>query len=156
MSRAFPDTRYIFSIRHPFDVVLSAFKQHFSSNIAMDQFRTFEGAVKLYDFTMSQWFSTYSLEDKRVLYVRYDTLVTEFEPTLRKVLTFLGAEWNNAVLDFADVADGRSARTPSYQKVRQGLSIGIQSQWRNYGFLFQSPQAEPLHRWASFFGYATE
>ncbi|HWV00406.1 MAG TPA: sulfotransferase [Devosia sp.] len=156
MSRAFPDKRYIFSIRHPFDVVLSAFRQHFSSNIAMDQFRTFEGAVKLYDFTMTQWFSTYTLEDRRVLYVRYDTLVTEFEATLRKVLTFLGAEWNNAVLDFADVADNRPARTPSYQKVRQGLSIGIQSQWRNYGFLFQSPQAEPLRRWARFFGYVTE
>ena len=156
MSRAFPDKRYIFSIRHPFDVVLSAFKQQFSPNIAMDQFRTFEGAVKLYDFTMGQWFSTYTLEDRRVLYVRYDTLVTEFEPTLRQVLTFLGAEWHNAVLDFADIADNRPARTPSYQKVRQGLSIGVQSQWRNYGFLFRSPEAEPLYRWAKFFGYRTD
>jgi hypothetical protein len=46
-------------------------------------------------------------------------------------------------------------KTPSYRKVRQGLSIGVQSSWRNYGFLFQSAEAKPLHRWAEFFGYPT-
>ena len=154
--KVFPETRYVFSIRHPFDVVLSCFKQDFTPNVAMEHFRTFENAVKLYDFTMTQWFSVYSLDDPRVHYVRYDTLVTEFEPTVRGALDFLGVPWDDAVLGFAKAAETRSTRTPSYQKVRQGLSIGVQTQWRNYGFLFQSPEAKPLKKWAEFFGYHVE
>jgi hypothetical protein len=154
--KVFPETRYVFSIRHPFDVVLSCFKQDFTPNVAMEHFRTFENAVKLYDFTMTQWFSVYSLDDPRVHYVRYDTLVTEFEPTVRGALDFLNVPWDDAVLGFAKAAESRSTRTPSYQKVRQGLTIGVQTQWRNYGFLFQSPEAKPLFKWAEFFGYPTK
>jgi tetratricopeptide (TPR) repeat protein len=156
MAKMFPDKRYIFSIRHPFDVVLSCFKQHFDRNIAMEHFRSFEGAVKLYDFTMKQWFGSFGMDDPRIHYVRYDTLVTAFEPTLRDTLGFLGVRWDDAVLDFANAADSRSARTPSYQKVRQGLTLGVQSAWRNYGFLFQSEAAKPLFHWAEFFGYPTK
>jgi sulfotransferase family protein len=153
MLKMFPDKRYIFSIRHPFDVVLSCFKQQFSRNIATEQFATFENAVKLYDFSMSQWFAVHGLDDRRVHYLRYDDLVTSFERSMRGVLDFLGAAWDPAVLDFAERADNRFARTPSYQKVRQGLTIGVQSAWRNYGFLFQSAVARPLRKWADFFGY---
>lgn len=154
--KVFPETRYIFSIRHPYDVVLSCFKQDFAPNVAMEHFRTFENAAKLYDFTMTQWFSVYGLDDARVHYVRYDLLVTEFEPTVRDTLTFLGAAWDDAVLGFAQAAENRSTRTPSYQKVRKGLSIGVQTQWRSYGFLFQSEAAKPLRKWADFFGYHVE
>jgi len=153
--KLFPDKRYIFSIRHPFDVVLSAFKQNFAPNFAMEHFRRMDTAIKLYDFTMTQWFSVFSMDDPRVHYVRYDTLVTDFEPTIRGALAFLGAKWDASVLDFATAAQTRAARTPSYQKVRQGLGIGVQSSWRNYDFLFKGPEAKPLHKWAEFFGYET-
>ena len=33
------------------------------------------------------------------------------------------------------------------------LSIGVQSSWRNYGFLFQSEAASPLRKWVEHFGY---
>jgi len=39
--------------------------------------------------------------------------------------------------------------------VRQGLSLGIQTYWRNYDFLFTQPGAAPLTKWAKFFGYET-
>ena len=156
MAKMFPDKRYIFSIRHPFDVVLSCFKQYFGRNIAMEHFRSFETAVKLYDFTMTQWFAHYSLDDPRVHYVRYHVLVTDFEPTVRGVLGFLGVPWDDAVLNFAAAAETRAAKTPSYQKVRQGLSIGVQTQWKNYRFAFQSDAAAPLRKWAEFFGYHVE
>ena len=153
MSKLFPEKRYVFSIRHPYDVVLSCFKQQFVRNIAMEHFRTFETAAKLYDFTMTQWFAVHGFDDPRVHYVRYDDLVTDFEPTLRGALHFLGVGWDPAVLDFARAAEQRSARTPSYQKVRQGLSIGVQTSWRNYRFLFNSDAARPLRKWVGHFGY---
>jgi hypothetical protein len=154
--KMFPQKRYIFSIRHPYDVALSCFKQRFSRNLAMKQFDSFEGAVKLYDFSMTQWFAVHGLDDARVHYLRYDDLVTAFEPSVRGVLEFLGAAWDPAVLGFAAIADKRFARTPSYQKVRQGLSIGVQSSWRNYGFLFQTEAAKPLRKWTEFFGYPAD
>ena len=156
MAKLFPDKRYIFSIRHPFDVALSCFKQHFGHNIAMEHFRSFETAAKLYDFTMRQWFAVHGLDDARVHYVRYDALVVDFEASLRGTLEFLGLDWDSNVLNFAQLADRRGARTPSYQKVRRGLGIGVQTAWRNYRFLFQSDAAEPLYEWARFFGYPTE
>ena len=155
LARLFPAWRYIFSIRHPFDVVLSCFKQRFAPNPAMENFRTVEGAVRLYDFAMSEWFAVHTLTDAAVRYVRYEELVTDFDRVVGGVLDFLGVGWNDAVAQFATAADRRASRTPSYHKVRQGLGIGVQSSWRNYGDLFQSAATRPLHKWAEFFGYPT-
>ncbi|HVY52038.1 MAG TPA: sulfotransferase [Devosia sp.] len=156
VAKLFPEWRYVFSIRHPYDVVLSCFKQRFTPNPAMENFRTIEGSIRLYDFAMTEWFSHHTMDDQTVHYVRYEELVTNFERVTRGVLEFLGVPWNDAVRDFAKTAENRAVKTPSYQKVRQGLSIGVQTQWRNYGFLFQSEAAKPLARWAEFFGYPTK
>jgi hypothetical protein len=156
MKRLFPDRRYIFSIRHPFDVVLSCFRQQFAPNASMENFRTIEDSIRLYDFTMRQWFETFNLESPEVCYVRYEALVEEFEPMMRRVFDFLGIAWDDSVTGFAASAESRSYKTPSYQKVRKGLTIGVQTYWRNYGFLFQTFEAEPLRRWAEFFGYSTK
>jgi hypothetical protein len=153
LAKLFPDWRDIFSIRHPFDVALSCFKQRFAPNPAMENFRTVEGTARAYDHAMTEWFKRHGMDDPRVVYVRYDELVTAFEPTTRRVLEFLGLEWQDEVRDFARAAENRAAKTPSYQKVRQGLSIGVQSSWRQYGFLFQSKETAPLRKWAEFFGF---
>jgi tetratricopeptide (TPR) repeat protein len=156
MRRLFPERRYIFSIRHPFDVVLSCFRQQFLPNAAMENFRTIEDAVRLYDFAMREWFEVFDLASPEVCYVRYEELVTDFEATVRRTLRFLNVDWDSAVLDFAREAGKRGYKTPSYQKVRKGLSIGVQTYWRNYDFVFQSPAAKALHKWAEFFGYETK
>ena len=153
--RVVPNRRYIFSVRHPFDVALSCFKQRFAPNEAMDSFRTIEQTVRLYDYAMNEWFANFSMDSAAVCYVRYDDLVTAFVPTTSRVLSFLGLDWDASVATFAETAETRSARTPSYAKVRQGLSIGVQTAWRNYDFLFNTPEAKPLHKWAEFFGYPT-
>jgi hypothetical protein len=156
VAKLFPEWRYIFSIRHPYDVVLSCFKQRFTPNPAMENFRSIESAIRLYDLAMTEWFKQHSMDDPNIHYVRYDDLVTNFEPVTRATLDFLGVEWDDAVRDFSKSAEQRAAKTPSYQKVRQGLSIGVQTQWRNYRFAFDSAAARPLAKWAEFFGYETQ
>ncbi len=156
LEKLLPGKRYVFSIRHPYDVVLSCFRQHFARNKAMDNFRRFPEACRFYDFVMSQWFDVFSLEERdRVCYVRYEELVGDFKSTTSRVLDFLGTAWDERVLDFATLAERRSANTPSYQKVRGGLSLGVQSSWRNYEFLFKGEEAALLGRWAKHFGYST-
>lgn len=151
----FPEQRYIFQIRHPFDVALSCFRQLFQSNPVTDQFRTFQSTVAAYDFAMTEWFALFGLDHPLVHYVRYEELVSSFEPTMRQTLSFLGAAWDPAVLTFVDHAKQRAGKTPSYSKLRQGLQIGVQSNWFHYRFLFETREAEPLHRWAAFFRYPT-
>lgn len=154
-AKLFPGRRYIFSIRDPRDVVLSCFKTNFLPNDAMEHFRTLAGACRLYDLALSRWFEHFGLEDARVCYVRYDSLVTDFEAEVRRVLQFLGAEWHATVLGFAETAQQRHATTPSYEKVRKGLTLGVQSSWRNYRQLFDSKDLRPLAKWVELFGYDT-
>ena len=156
ISKLFPEWRYIFSIRHPYDVILSCFKQRFLPNPAMENFRSIAAASRLYDQTMTEWFNHHTLHDPAVHYVRYDQLVTDFDRVAGGTLDFLGVPWDDKVRDFSKSAEKRAAMTPSYQKVRQGLSIGVQTAWRNYGFVFQSDAAKPLRKWVEFFGYEAE
>lgn len=153
IDKMFPRKKYVFSIRHPYDVVLSCFRQIFAPNAAMDNFTTMEDACRAYDFTMRQWFKTHSLDSERVCYVRYDRLVLDLQNEVTRTLRFLGAEWDPGILEFAKRADERKNKTPSYQKVRKGVSIGVQSSWRNYEFLFRKPYARKLDHWVEFFGY---
>lgn len=154
LKNIFPDKRYIFSIRHPYDVVLSCFRQTFVANTAMENFRTIADAASLYDFTMTQWFNVHSFDDPSVCYVRYEELVNDFQPTVERVLGFIGAEWDDAILDFAETAERRFAKTPSYQKVRSGIKIGVQSSWKNYGFLWDTKETAVLKKWVRHFGYS--
>ncbi len=153
LEKMFPQMKYIFSIRHPYDVVLSCFKQYFAPNGAMDNFTTIEDACHLYDFAMSQWFRIFSLESEQVCYVYYHRLVEDLQGEVTRVLEFAGTSWDDGILQFAKHSEYRGSRTPSYSKVRQGVSLGVQTSWRNYAFLFRRPEARPLDRWLKFFGY---
>lgn len=154
--RLLPNLRYIFSIRHPFDVVFSCFRQAFGPNVAMANFYAIADAARLYDFVMNAWFSVHPLSDPAVHYVRYEELVTDFDRVVGDTLEFIGVPWDDDVHRFAEKAAGRATKTPSYRKVRQGLSLGVQTSWQNYEFLFRTPETKPLLRWTEFFGYETK
>ena len=153
LHKLLPEQKYIFSIRHPYDVVLSCLFQSFRPNITMENFRTFGAACRLYNFTMSQWFSVFTLNHKQVHYVRYETLVTGFEDTMADTCRFLGVGWDPKILQFAENAQFRPMRTPSYPKVRSGISLGVQSYWNDFDFLFIRKEAECLKHWVKHFGY---
>ena len=59
----------------------------------------------------------------------------------------------DAISDFATAAEARARKTPSYQKVRQGIKIGVQTYWRDYRFVFDTDLAKPLRKWVELFGY---
>jgi hypothetical protein len=153
----FPEKKYIFAIRHPYDVALSCFKQLFQSNAAMENFRTISGTARLYDFVMTRWFEIFPFEDtEQVCYVRYEHLVTDFKATVSRVLRFIGVQWDEEVTRFAEHAEQRAAKTPSYQKVRSGLAIGLQTSWADYRFIFERKEAEPLRRWVERLAYMAD
>ncbi len=154
LEKIFPTKRYIFSIRHPYDVVLSNYKQDYSQNIAMASFNDIRDACVLYNHVMTDWFEVFPGETDRVCYIKYDDLVNDFEPVIRRALAFIGVDWTDEVTRFAEHSAKRAVRTPSYTNVRKGLTIGVQSSWQQFEFLFDDRSRELLDPWVRRFGYA--
>jgi tetratricopeptide (TPR) repeat protein len=153
LKKIFPQKRYVFLIRHPYDVVISCFKHYFTANITTNAFMSFEHTCRAYDYSMSQWFNTYKLDSEQVCYVRYDSLVTNFNAETVRILVFLGVNPLESLQNFAMTAKKHPARTPSHEKIEVGLSLGVQSAWQSYSPLFKRPEADRLKKWLVMFGY---
>ncbi len=154
MEKILPNKHYIFSIRHPYDVVLSNIKQVYAQNSAMTAFNDIHNACILYNKVMSDWFDVFPRETGRVCYIKYDDLVMDFRQQMERAIRFLGVEWTDEVLNFVKHAEQRPVRTPSYDNVRKGLTIGVQSSWKNFEFLFDDRCHELLDPWVKKFGYS--
>ena len=153
MHKLFPEKKYIFCIRHPYDVVLSNYKQNYSQNSAMSAFNDLHTSCVLYNFVMTSWYETFPDKTDLVHYVKYDDLVNDFENVMKGVVKFLNVEWNANINNFVETAKQRAVRTPSYTQVRKGLTIGVQTSWQNFDFLFDEKCKELLDQWVKKFKY---
>lgn len=130
--RVFPGARFIFSVRHPCAVVLSCFMQNFRFTDTTQGFWTLDGSARLYAQIMSLWLEQRGRLNPACLDLRYEDLVQDFEGQLRRVLGFLDAPWNEAVLRYAEHAGTRSIRTPSYGQVVQPVYQHARERWLKY------------------------
>jgi tetratricopeptide (TPR) repeat protein len=151
IARLFPDAKVLFALRDPRDVVLSCFRRRFQVNAAMFEFLTLEGAARYYDAVMGLAGRYRELLPLRFLEVRHEAMVADFEDEARKVLEFIGADWNPAVLDFADRALSRLS-TPSDPQLARGLSSEGVGQWRRYQSCLR-PVLGLLAPWVTRYGY---
>ena len=62
--------------------------------------------------------------------VWYEDLVGDLEPNARRLLDFVGLNWDPSCLDFHSTR--RVVRTPSLVQVRQPIHPGSVGRWRNY------------------------
>ena len=67
--KIFPNAKFIFSVRNPYDCILSCYYQNFSINDSMANFLTLEDSAKLYDEVISLWkiFNEFSSLKKLVI-----------------------------------------------------------------------------------------
>ena len=152
--RIFPQARFLFSLRHPCDCVLSCFMQNFGLNDAMANFLDLGDAARLYDKVMTLWQQYQDALPLAVHTVRYESLVESFEETLTPAFEFLGVDWDDGVRDYAETARARGRiDTPSYNQVTQPLYTRSQGRWENYREQLQ-PVLPILLPWAERLGYA--
>jgi len=131
--RLFPDARFLFCTRHPCDVVLSNFMQHFTVSDAFANFYTLEGSARLYDRVMSLWGTYTSRLPLRQHTVRYEAMVEDMESELRRVLDFLELPWDPAVMDYqARVTERGRINTTSYHQVTEPVYSRASGRWRAY------------------------
>jgi tetratricopeptide (TPR) repeat protein len=125
----FPNARMIYLRRDPIDSCLSCYFQQFSQemNFAMD-LADLAHYYREHQRLMAHWRS--ALPAGTLLDVPYAELVADQENWTRKIVDFLGLEWDERCLDFASTK--RVVMTSSYWQVRQKMYNTSVGRWRNY------------------------
>lgn len=125
----FPNARIIYMQRDPIDTCLSCYFQKFvpSLNFTMD-LSDLADYYRQHRRLMSHWRSV--LPPGTILDVPYEELVADQEGWTRKILDFLGLQWDQRVMDFHNTR--RPVVTASFWQVRQKIYTGSIRRWRNY------------------------
>lgn len=124
----FPEAPVVHLIRHPLDVVLSCFFNDLThgNNCSYDllsaakHYVTIRGLVDHYLREMDINYAT----------VRYEDIVGDPEKHCRKLVNFIGMDWDPACLEFH--RNRRYARTASYAQVTESLYSRSVSRYKNY------------------------
>ena len=150
--RFFPKAKIIFAVRDPRDAVLSCFQQRFGINVAMFQFLKLDTAAAYYDQVMKIGEVCRARLPLDVHMVRYEDVVGDMQNTVTDVLTFLGLDWEDQLLDYRNKARDRWITTPSAEQVIEPLYTSSMGKWRNYE-RHMAPVLPILEPWAKKFGY---
>ena len=156
IERLFPGAKIILALRHPCDVCLSCFMQNFEVNDAMANFHSIEATATLYAKVMGLWRQYGEVLEPDFHTVRYEDLIDDFEGQVKGVLGFLGLEWDESVLGYADHAKGRRhINTPSYSQVTQPIYGRARYRWRRYADRL-APVMDTLAPFIEHFGYGQD
>jgi len=152
--RVFPNAKFILAIRHPCDTSLSCLMQNFAANDAMDSFFSLADTVRTYASVMGAWQKYANLLPLDSHRIRYEDLIEDMEGEVRRLLAFLGVEWNDSVLEYRSRASQRAAiNTPSYHQVVQPIYQHARYRWNRYEHQF-GQDLGILAPFIGYFGYA--
>jgi len=156
IKRIFPSAKFILVLRHPYDSVLSCFMQTFSMNDAMANFSSLEDSASFYNKVMQLWDRYQSVFDLNVFTIKYEDIISDYEQTLRPLLSFLDLPWDDAMTRYQETALQRgNINTPSYNQVVQPLYKSAQGRWKSYKK--QMTGSLPvLSPWCDYFDYEKE
>ena len=151
IKRLFPNAPVILAIRHPCDVTVSCFMQHFRAPhfvlLCSDLQSLAEGYRRSFDF----WYQQSALLSPNVLEIRYESFVADFERGVREMAEFLRLPWHDAMLAPAEHARAKGyISTPSYSQVVQTVNQKAVGRWRAYERHLAPiiPRLQPyLQRW---------
>ena len=125
----FPNARIIYMQRDPIDTCVSCYFQNLPPSLSFtmdlsDLAHYYRDHRRL----MAHWRAV--LPPGTILDVPYEELVADQEGWTRKILEFLGLEWNDRCLDFQSTK--RAVVTASFWQVRQEIYTYSVQRWRKY------------------------
>jgi tetratricopeptide (TPR) repeat protein len=125
----FPNARVIYMQRDPIDTCLSCYFQQFlmGMNFTMD-LSDLVHYYREHQRIMAHWRAV--LPPGFILDVPYEELVDDQETWSRKMLDFIGLDWDARVLEFH--TNKRQVTTASAWQVRQKIYKSSVARWRNY------------------------
>lgn len=130
ISKMFPGARFIHCIRNPLDVCVSCFMLDFVGDVnhgyAYDLLHL-ANQYQVYERYMAHWNSIGSIP---ILDVRYEDLITDGEGGARRIIEFIGLEWDDACAQSHKT--DRAVSTLSSDQVRKPMYTSSKERWRNY------------------------
>jgi hypothetical protein len=152
--RLFPTAKIILALRHPADVVLSAFMAKFRANTSMANFLSLENAADFYDLSFSLWDKAREVFPVDVQTVRYEEMVADPEAALKPVVEWLGLDWDPVLLDHQRTARERGIiTTASFDQVTQPIYRSSAGRWKKYRKQLE-PILPTLEPWVRKLGYS--
>lgn len=126
--KVLPQARFIGIRRNAMDCCFSNFTHYFSRAHGSSFSLQHIGAA--YVDHVRMWDNLRSVAPWMINFVRYEELVADPEPVLRKTLDYLDLDWDPALLRFYE--SERTVRTPSVEQVRQPLNRKGMGTWLPY------------------------
>lgn len=124
----FPKARIIFCERDPRDLALSCFFQHFSKPYGFDtDLKDIAFRIRELERLKAHWLETLPLQ---CLTFSYENLLAAPEAECRRLIAFLGLDWDANCLAFHRTE--RVVRTASWSQVRKPLYSDSAGRWKNY------------------------
>ncbi len=124
----FPAAPLLHVLRHPLDIMVSAFSNHFTHGFFCAS--TLETAARHY-VRVADLVAHYRAEmPLNYRPVRYEDMVAQQEASVRDILAFIGEIFDPACLTFH--RNSRYARTASYAQVTEPLYDHSVGRWRHY------------------------
>ena len=125
----FPRARIIYCSRDPRDISLSCFFQLFVEGAQHFSYDLTECAKRCRNVERMarHWMK---LLPHHMIEVNYESLVGDLEGQSRRLIDFLGLEWEPACLDFHQTE--RTVATVSHWQVRQPIYSSSVGRWREY------------------------
>jgi tetratricopeptide (TPR) repeat protein len=126
---AFPEARIVHCRRNPVDTCLSIYFSYFGSqqDYAFDR-GDLVFQYRQYERLMENWRKV--LPQNRFMEVDYETLIGDREAETRRLVAFLGLDWDDACL--APERNRRSIKTASVWQARQPVYGTSVERWRHY------------------------
>jgi tetratricopeptide (TPR) repeat protein len=158
IARLFPQSHTVCLLRHPCDVVLSCHMQAFGANGGALAFASLASAARTYARVMAYWETQRPRVDCAIHVLRYEDLVTDPQPTLRRLCDVLALPWSDDIEGFHRRAHDRGTRirTPSYAQVARPLNADAIGRWTRYRRHFDGEPMALLAPWIARYGYAVD
>lgn len=124
----FPGARILHCRRNPVDTCVSIYFKHFNAHhpYASD-LKSLGLYYREYERLMVYWQQTLAIP---IMDVRYEDVVANQEDMSRRILEFVGLEWDERCLNYHKLE--RTVNTPSYDQVRKPIYTKSVERWRRY------------------------
>lgn len=135
--RLFPDAPIILALRHPCDVIMSCYMQNFRSPGFQVLCSSLERLTRGYVNAMRYWIYHERLLRPRVLVLRYEDLLDNFDAEAERLGDFVQVDDATFFKKFHMHAQSKGfISTPSYAAVIQPPNKSAVNRWRRYETVF--------------------
>lgn len=131
---ALPGAKIIHCLRDPLDTCLSCYMKSFGPRVPFSTDLANLGRYyRAQEVLMDHWRAI--LPPESFMQVRYEDVVADIEKESRRLISFVGLDWNDACLDFH--RNERAVNTASVAQVREPLYDSSVGRWRRYAIQLQ-------------------